>query len=153
MLQEYENQVQTHTSYSVPNDSDALGACAINAWHAVTWLQRMVGALGLSGFADAHGVCLVDCRRVHTMFMRFALDCIGVDSNNCVTSVRLNLRPWRVVWFCRATKSVIELQEGEVRRLGLATGMQIQVSDLPRRKDVLPRPVTAKSSFGVTNGK
>jgi uncharacterized protein len=139
MLRAHDNQVPAQTSRSGPDATNAVAVREIRAWRAVTSLQRMVGALGLPGFAGAHGVYLLGCRRIHTMFMRFALDCIGVDSNNRVTSLRLNIRPWRVAWFSRGTKSVIELQEGDARRLGLAIGMHIQVNDLPLRRDVLPK--------------
>jgi uncharacterized membrane protein (UPF0127 family) len=69
------------------------------------------------------------CGAVHTAFVSSPLDLLFLKGRRIVR-VACRVSPWRVA-ACPGADSVIELAAGEVARLGLASGQQIEVLPEP----------------------
>jgi len=83
--------------------------------------SRLVGLLGRSAIAPGVGLWLRPCRAVHTFGMRFSIDVVFVDADGRVIRVDSPVEPWRVRACLRAS-GVVELANGEARRLGVEPG-------------------------------
>lgn len=94
---------------------------------ADTALRRVRGLLGRSGLDPGEGILLRPAPAIHTWFMRFPIDVVFIDKRLKVVGVSEELRPWR---FGRAkgAHSAIELAAGEARRLGIATGDRLTLT-------------------------
>ena len=89
--------------------------------------ERMRGLLGRKGLSAAQGLWIEPCNSVHTFFMAFAIDVLYLDRELRVKRTCAELKPWRGS-ACFTARSVIELAAGEMQRLGIAEGDQIQWS-------------------------
>ena len=77
--------------------------------------------LGRDGLQPEQGMLIDPCSSVHTWFMRFPIDIIFIDSKNRVVGLRRNLKPWRMAWSWRGTKT-IELPAGAIAATGTQVG-------------------------------
>ena len=91
--------------------------------------QRRTKGRGLLGRDSIEGaLVLTDCRWVHTLGMRFALDVAYLDDKGIVVKT-VHMHRHRVgapVWRARA---VIEAQEGAFGRWGLRVGDVVEVRE------------------------
>ncbi len=91
--------------------------------------QRRTKGRGLLGRDSIEGaLVLTNCRWVHTLGMRFALDVAYLDEKGIVVKT-VHMRRQRVgapVWRARA---VIEAQEGAFGRWGLRVGDVVEVRE------------------------
>lgn len=91
--------------------------------------QRRTKGRGLLGRDSIEGaLVLTNCRWVHTLGMRFALDVAYLDEKGMVVKT-VHMRRQRVgapVWRARA---VIEAQEGAFGRWGLRVGDVVEVRE------------------------
>lgn len=44
-----------------------------------------------------YGMYFPKVNMIHTFFMKFSIDIYGLDKDNCVVSIRLNIKPNRVI--------------------------------------------------------
>jgi uncharacterized protein len=58
---------------------------------------------------DDEGLWLDPCGGIHTWGMRYAIDVLFLDREMRVLRVARNVRPWRMVFAPRGTRSVVEL--------------------------------------------
>jgi uncharacterized membrane protein (UPF0127 family) len=63
---------------------------------------------------------------IHTMFMRFPIDVLFLDADECVLKVVHNLEPWRFA-AARGAKYVVELPSGTLVRHDIEVGDLIWV--------------------------
>ena len=91
---------------------------------ADTALTRMKGLLGRRELPSGEGIWLKPASSVHMAFMRFAIDAVFLDRDDCVVKIAEDLQPWRMAG-SRGAKSVIELPAGEAKRRGLTTGVRL----------------------------
>lgn len=105
-------------------------------WQAFTFPKRIMGALGLSGFREYHGICLSPSRWLHTGWLRFSIDCIGIDQANEIKDIRRNVPPFRLVLLPTNVRAIIELAAGEAERRNLQVGMSISAVVVPFRRQV-----------------
>jgi uncharacterized protein len=91
---------------------------------------RMRGLLGRRGLAQGEGLLLEPAGSIHTFFMRFPIDVVFLDREQCVVRVVPNLRPWRTAGV-RKARAVLELAAGEAARVGMTPGsaLRLEVSD------------------------
>ena len=61
------------------------------------------------------------------VFMRFAIDVLFVDKNDCVVGVVEHVRPFRFSPIFFKSKYAIELPEGEIVQTKTALGDKIQI--------------------------
>jgi uncharacterized membrane protein (UPF0127 family) len=105
-----------------PNGDVVCERCVV----ADTPLSRMRGLLGKSKLPAEEGVLLRPAGSVHTLFMRFAIDVVFLDTNLCVLGVAERLRPWRAAGR-RGAKAVVELAAGEAGRRGVRAGEVLEL--------------------------
>ena len=100
---------------------------ASNASAASSFWQRLVGLLGRRSLPAGEALLLQPCRSVHTLFMRFAIDLVYVDTQMTVVKTVHGLRPFRVSGALRRAHAVIELPAGALLRSRTAVGDQLAV--------------------------
>jgi hypothetical protein len=97
---------------------------------AVTRSSRRKGLLGRSGLEASSALILAPCLAVHTMFMRFPIDVVFVDSEGCALRMVPNLGPWRIAVepFAHA---VVELAAGSLsqRRVNVGDRLYLRKED------------------------
>ena len=90
---------------------------------AETSLTRMVGLLGRRGLNAGEGLWIRPSSGVHTFFMKFSIDVIGLDKDLQVVRLWRRLVPYRVTSVSMKLSSVIELGPGAI------DACQVQVGD------------------------
>ena len=88
-------------------------------------LTRLVGLLGRKGVDAGAGLWIKPSSGVHTVFMRFPIDVIGLDKNRRVIKLWSKLVPYRVTSVSTELRSVIELTAGRIAECGVQLGDQI----------------------------
>jgi len=99
--------------------SDAVIAARVEL--ADSMWKRMRGLLGRAGMAADEGMRFEPASSLHMLFMRFAIDVVYVDRNECVVKLVRNFRPWRFSW-ARGARTAYELPVGSIDRSGVAVG-------------------------------
>lgn len=94
---------------------------------ASSFVARGVGLLRHRSLGDQEGLWIHRCNSIHTFFMRFAIDCVFVDRELNVKSIRRNVGPWRMTWPIWGASSVFELPAGAADRLGIREGEKLHV--------------------------
>lgn len=95
---------------------------------ADTIWSRLRGLLGREELASDEALLLTPESSVHTFFMRFPIDLVFLEADLTVLAVRENVQAWRTVGH-RGARSVLELQAGTSRRLGLRPGDRLTLDD------------------------
>jgi hypothetical protein len=95
---------------------------------ADTSLSRMVGLLGRRGVDAGGGLWINPSSGIHTFFMRFPIDVIGLDKNMRVIKLWNGLVPWRITSISLQLRSVIELSTGRIAECGVQLGDVLRIS-------------------------
>ena len=90
-------------------------------------VARMRGLLGRSGLAPGEGLLLRPAPSIHTFFMRFPIDVVFLDWDLKVLALAEHVRPFRIASH-RAARTVLELPAGEIGRLRIEAGQQLQLA-------------------------
>ena len=101
---------------------------ATHVLKASSFFQRAKGLLGREFLEEGTTMHIKDCSSIHTFFMKFAIDVIFVDRNHRVTSVYLNVKPWRLVVPFFGAQSVYEFAAGAIAPGTVQKGDQLHVS-------------------------
>lgn len=88
---------------------------------------RMRGLLGREGLEPGAGMLFRGESSIHSAFMRFEFDAVFMDRALRVVGVSERIRPWRMRGARRA-HNVLELAGGEIARLGIELGDQLEVT-------------------------
>ncbi|HEX4148101.1 MAG TPA: DUF192 domain-containing protein [Pirellulales bacterium] len=86
--------------------------------------SRLLGWQWRRPLDERCGLLIVPCRSVHTCFVRFALDLVGLDASGRIASLELGLRPWRAAWCPRSVQAVLELPSPAGRSLAVGNRLQ-----------------------------
>jgi uncharacterized membrane protein (UPF0127 family) len=113
-------------TYSFRN-TDEQSSIAHRVTVAATSKQRREGLLRSNSLESSAGLWIVPCEAIHTFFMKFAIDAVFLDRGLRVTSIKTNLRPFRIACSLRA-HSVLELPVGAVARSRTKVGHRFQCS-------------------------
>ena len=89
---------------------------------------RMRGLLGRAGLDRGSGMLFRGESSIHSAFMRFEFDAIFMDREMRVVKVAERIKPWRALG-AKGAGNILELAGGEISRLGIAVGDQLEVSD------------------------
>ena len=95
---------------------------------ADTALTRLFGLLGRKGVTRGGGLWIRPSSGVHTFFMMFPIDVIGLDKERRVVKLWHGLRPWRMTSVSLQVNSVIELPEGQIAACGVKVGQQLRMT-------------------------
>ena len=99
------------------------GTTAIEMLHAATTIwSRFVGLQFRSGLPNTHGLLIVPCSSIHTMFVRFALDVFFISKDGVVIEVRREVRPWKIALPKKKAHAVLETSAGAIE---LEAGTQV----------------------------
>lgn len=88
---------------------------------------RSKGLLGRSELSADTGLWIHRCNSIHTWFMRFPIDCVFVDRELRVVSVKESVGPWRFVWPQWGARSVVEVKAGVAGTWKLRKGEKLDV--------------------------
>lgn len=92
----------------------------LNTWRPRWRIEKMIGLIGIATIKCHVGVWLSNSRRIHTCFMKFNIDCIGLDANGVVIRIVENVQPWCWVNLGHKVSDIIEVRAGQVRTLGIS---------------------------------
>ena len=95
--------------------------------YADSWLKRLVGLLTESELGNGQGLWLKPCTSIHTIGMRFAIDVVFLDEDNCVKKLANSLKPYRFCLSAKGTRSVLELPSGTISMAGICRGDKLLV--------------------------
>jgi len=95
---------------------------------ADTSMKRMRGLLGRRGLDAGGGLWIKPSSGVHTFFMAFTIDVVGLDSDLRVIKLWRSLVPWRVTSVSFKLRSVLELPSGVISHSQMQLGDQLQFS-------------------------
>ncbi len=94
---------------------------------ADTSWKRMVGLLGRRGLDAGGGLWIKPSSGVHTFFMAFKIDVVGLDRDLKVIKLWRCLAPFRLTSVSVKLKSVLELPCGTITQSQIQIGDQIQI--------------------------
>jgi uncharacterized membrane protein (UPF0127 family) len=94
---------------------------------ANTSLSRMFGLLGKRGLDSGEGLWIRPSNGVHTVFMRFTIDVIGLDKDRKVVKLWPRLVPYRLTSVSAKVRSVIELPAGRIAETDVQLGDLITI--------------------------
>ncbi|WP_084455331.1 DUF192 domain-containing protein [Comamonas composti] len=88
---------------------------------ARSFWARARGLLWRPALTQQQGLWIERCDSIHTVGMGYAIDAVFLDAQDHVLRVCENVPPWRFR-LCAKAASVLELQAGRARVLGIAPG-------------------------------
>ena len=91
-------------------------------------LTRMFGLLGRKGLDAGGGLWIKPSSGVHTFFMAFSIDVIGLDKDLKVIKLWRCLPPFRVTSVSMKLKSVIELSCGAIKAADVQIGDRLEIA-------------------------
>jgi uncharacterized protein len=96
---------------------------------ANTSFTRFLGLMGQKSLAPGSGILIRPSSGVHTMFMRIAIDVVGLDRQLRVVKLWPRMRPWRMTTVNLKVQSVLELASGQIEQCGIEPGDQLAVTE------------------------
>lgn len=91
------------------------------------FFARLKGLLGTRGLGPEQGLWISRCNSIHTFFMSYSIDCVFLDSQFKVQSIKEAVAPGRVIWPQAGSVSVVEMAAGQSRALNIRKGDQLYV--------------------------
>jgi uncharacterized membrane protein (UPF0127 family) len=95
---------------------------------AESFFSRLKGLLGRKSLPQGEGLLLRPCKGIHTFGMRFPIDVLFLDRNNCVIAVVNNIRPNHMTRLYLQASSAIEITAGTLAFTATKTGDQIEIN-------------------------
>lgn len=102
---------------------------AEEAMLATGFWTRLRGLLGRPEPQPGGGLVLDPCKSVHMWGMRYSLDVLFSDPQDCVVGLEEGLAPWRVSRHIKTARKAIELPVGTIKNTGTRLGDQLSFSD------------------------
>lgn len=90
---------------------------------------RFLGLMGRKSLEPGAGILIRPSSGVHTMFMRFAIDVVGLDREMRVVKLWPRLRPWRLTSVSLKVQNVLELADGQIQECGIELGDQLALAE------------------------
>jgi uncharacterized membrane protein (UPF0127 family) len=95
---------------------------------ADSMITRLRGLLGTTELRADQALWIHQCNSVHTFFMKYAIDCVFLDRDMFVTSIKHDVKPGRIVWPQWGAKTVVEMKAGVAAQIfGLQKGEKLHV--------------------------
>jgi len=95
---------------------------------AGTFFARAVGLLRHSALPVEEALLIPRCQSIHMFFMRFPIDVIFVDKNDCVVGLVRSIKPFRLSRIFFKASYAIEGAVGMIDRSKTEEGDLIEVS-------------------------
>ncbi|MGA7886856.1 MAG: DUF192 domain-containing protein [Acidobacteriaceae bacterium] len=90
---------------------------------------RFLGLMGRKSLEPGAGILIRPSSGVHTMFMRMAIDVVGLDREMRVVKLWPRLRPWRMTSVSLKVQSVLELADGQIEQCGIECGDHLALAE------------------------
>jgi uncharacterized membrane protein (UPF0127 family) len=103
--------------------------------------KRLKGLLGRKSLPEGGGMRFEPTSSLHMMFMRFAIDVVYVDRNECVVKLVHDFAPWRFS-AARGARSAYELPAGLLATVDIEVGDQLVL-----------RPANGATTEAATKGE
>lgn len=94
---------------------------------ADTAVSRMIGLLNRKKLNPEEGLIITRCRSIHMFFMKFSIDVIFIDKNQCVVGYIENIKPFRMSRIYFRAVSAIELSPGTITRSNVQLKDKLEV--------------------------
>jgi uncharacterized protein len=111
---------------TIPQKSVTIGA---RIGLANTSPTRFLGLMGRKSLEPGSGILIRPSSGVHTMFMRIAIDVVGLDRQMRVVKLWPRLRPWRLTSVSLKVQSVLELASGQIEQCGIEPGDSLVITE------------------------
>ncbi len=95
-------------------DTGRVVATRVNV--ATTRVERAIGLMGRSDLHRGEAMWFSPTRGVHTCWMRFPIDLVGLDAAGMVVDRMAGMKPWRLRLPRQGVVGVLELVEGSLDR-------------------------------------
>lgn len=96
---------------------------------AGSFTSRLRGLMFTREFpAGCDALLLTPCNAIHTMFMRYPIDVLFVDSELKVVEVLPNLKPGKICRPVSGARQVIEMPAGKAAACGVSCGERLVLS-------------------------
>jgi uncharacterized membrane protein (UPF0127 family) len=89
--------------------------------------DRTIGLLKYDQISNDQGLWILNCKSIHTFFMKFAIDVVFIDKQMKIVSVAENVNPFRVLYPRWSADSVIETNVGFIKKWKLEIGEVLRV--------------------------
>ena len=96
-----------------------------------SFAARLRGLLFRPPPPEGQGAWISPCRQVHTLGMSYEIDVVFLDRHFEIIALQ-SVRPWRFSRYYAQATGVVELRSGEAERLGLKTGMSLNLIQTPQ---------------------
>ncbi len=96
---------------------------------AESFIQKLTGLVFRKKILANEGLLFQDCNSIHTLWMRFSLDVVFLDSDNRVLRVFRELKPFRFTPVVRESSKVLEIKAGISSKLGIKEGFYLGFVD------------------------
>jgi uncharacterized membrane protein (UPF0127 family) len=100
---------------------------AENAIIAGTFSKRIKGLLGEKDFKKGQALMITPCNSIHTLFMRFPIDVLFVDSDNRIVKLISHMLPFRISGIYFQAHFVIELPAGTLEATSTQKGDRLNL--------------------------
>ena len=94
---------------------------------AKTFWQRLKGLLGKTGLASGEGMLFQRCNAIHTIGMKFPIDCVFTDRKMKVQKIVAEVKPGRLVLPVWQASAVFELPAGFAEKMEIKKGDEFYV--------------------------
>jgi uncharacterized membrane protein (UPF0127 family) len=88
---------------------------------ARSYWSRFKGLMFQAELPEGEALLIDPCSSVHTFFMRFPIDVVFLDKNDCVVKIAAALGPYRAA-MGGGGKKVLEMPPGAAAKAGIAVG-------------------------------
>lgn len=105
-----------------PSDETIIDPLHIARSHS----ERTRGLLGRTSLPEREGMWFPECRFIHTFGMQFPIDLLYLNTHHEICKIVHALPPSRLS-ACLTADSVIELQSGAAKRMGLRRGIVLNI--------------------------
>jgi uncharacterized membrane protein (UPF0127 family) len=91
---------------------------------AYSFLRRLRGLMLTSSLSEGSGLHIRPCRAVHSFFMKYPIDVLHLDEENCIVGIQHRLTPGKLGNVFRGTRSVVELPAGTLEGVNIQLGQK-----------------------------
>ena len=103
------------------NDRTLVERCFL----VTNFFRRFLGLMGRASIGANEALLFPKCNSIHTLFMRFPIDVVFIQSSGEVLEVIEALPPWRALLPRGKAKHTLEMAAGGCRAAGLSAGSRL----------------------------
>jgi hypothetical protein len=86
---------------------------------AASFFSRLSGLITRKKLKDSEGFLIENCSSIHTIGMRYSIDVVFLDRENCVLKIYYGIKPFRVTPFIKNAFYALETIAGTIKKTSL----------------------------------